>query len=620
MNRFVLPACLAAVAASLAAGAALWFASPSRSGSAPANPPPESASANQPRKKDAGPGLPPGFKVHFVEVTDQAGIDFTHFDGRTEMDYIMETVGSGLGWIDYDQDGLLDLFLVQGSTCVPPHLSSPPTSKLFKNLGGGRFRDVTEQVGLGHRGYGQGVAVGDFDNDGFPDLFLTCYGKPNVLYHNVSDGKSGRRFVDITARAGLGDHPDWRTRPNFSSSAAFLDYNNDGKLDLFVCSYVVVDVANYPECLTSTRLRTMCPPSNFEATHSVLYRNNGDGTFTDVSAEAGIKQATAKALGVIALDLDDDGLLDIFVASDSVPNLLYRNLGGGRFESVGLVSGCAVNGAGLAQGSMGVDADDLDGDGRPDLFVTAFVRDTNTYFRNEGSGRFLDITTNTGLGAPSWYMVAWGTFFFDVDRDGSLDLAIANGHVARTIDVTEPAEVTYLQPAQFFLNDGRGRFRDLSRWAGDYFRQPRAGRGLAAADYDNDGHMDLAFSNRGEKPALLHNESQTPYHWLRLELRGTRSNRDAIGAKVTFHLPDGRKLVRYRKGGGSYLAAVDPRLLVGVGPSQQVDRVEVRWPSGLVQQVGPLTVDRSYRLVEGEPQAVPVTYPTTSSAVGGPVP
>src|SRR5216683_2883544 len=328
------------------------------------------------------PEMPPGLQVKFVDVTEKSGIQFVHFDGHTEMEYIMETMGSGIGWLDYDQDGLMDLFIVQGGAFpvsgglrfapVSPSDSrqpgkspltthdsplTPPTCKLFKNLGGGRFRDVTDEVGLGHVGCGQGVAVGDIDNDGFPDLFLTCYGKPNVLFHNVSDGKGGRRFEDITARAGLADHPDWHERANFSTSAAFLDYNNDGRLDLFVCSYVHVDLAHYPDCRDKRGRLDNCAPTAFQGTSCVLYRNNGDLTFTDVSREAGIDQPNAKALGVVALDLDGDGLVDIFVANDSVPNFLFHNLGNGRFESSGPSSGCAVNMGGYPQGYMGVDAD-----------------------------------------------------------------------------------------------------------------------------------------------------------------------------------------------------------------------------------------------------------------------
>jgi len=561
------------------------------------------------------PRLPPGVEVKFVDVTDKSGIHFVHFDGHTEIEYIMETTGSGIGWLDFDQDGLMDLFIVQGSEFpgtkkaqgdnAPRSEKLTPTCKLFKNLGAGRFRDVTAEVGLDHVGCGQGVAVGDIDNDGFPDLFITCYGKPNVLFQNVSDGKGARRFVNVTAKAGLASHPDWKGRRNFSTSAAFLDFDNDGFLDLFVCSYVKVDLDQYPKCVsTRSGRRFTCPPTLFEPTRCLLYRNNGNGTFTDVSHEAGIDDPNAKALGVVALDLDDDGKIDLFVANDGMPNFLFRNRGNGKFESIGPRSGCAVNLVGTRQAYMGVDADDLHGNGRPDLFVTAFSQETNTLFRNEGGGSFLDVTPGSGLGPPSWFMLGFGTCFLDVDRDGSLDIAVVNGHVSRCVDEEGNPNITFRQPAQLFLNDGKGRFHDLSKQTGDYFGQPHVGRGLAYCDYDNDGHMDLAISNNGESVVLLHNESKTPNHWLRLELQGTKSNRDAVGAKVTFKIGD-RKLVRHRKGGGSYLSASDPRLLIGLGDASQVDQVEIRWPSGLVQRLGPLQADRGYRIIEGENQPKP---------------
>jgi enediyne biosynthesis protein E4 len=542
--------------------------------------------------------------VLYRDVTAEAGIDFVHH-AAPDKKFIVESMSGGVALLDYDQDGLLDLFVVQGSTFLPPHPDPPPACKLFKNLGGGRFRDVTAEAGLAHVGCGQGVAVGDLDNDGFPDVFVTCYGKPNALYHNVPDGKGGRRFDDVTAAAGLADHPDWKEHPNYSTSAAFLDYDNDGRLDLFVCSYVKIDLDHYPNCQDRKGKRDACAPSAFAGTRCVLYRNNGDGTFTDVTKEAGVDDPRAKALGVVALDLDDDGLIDVFVANDSVPNFLFHNLGGGRFESIGLASGCGVNLAGRPQAYMGVDADDLDGDGLPDLFSTAFARETNTFFKNRGRCSFLDMTHGSGLGPPSWHLLGWGACFLDLDRDGRLDIAVVNGHVSANVDEEGNPDNTFRQRAQLFLNDGGGRFREVSRQGGAYFHEAHVGRGLAAGDYDNDGRVDLAVSNSGEPAVLLHNESATPHHWLRLGLRGTKSNRDAVGARVTVHA-GGRALVRHRKGGGSYCSACDPRLFFGLGDAAGADRVEVRWPSGLVQQFGPLAGDRGYLGVEGEAGARPL--------------
>lgn len=548
--------------------------------------------------------LPEGVRIHFDDVTKQAGIRFTHVDGRTDMQYLMDSTGSGIGWIDYDQDGLLDLFVVQGHPFAPPYPKTGETCKLFRNKGEGRFEDVTAAAGLGHVGCGQGVTVGDVDNDGFPDLFLTCYAKPNVLYRNVPDGKGGRRFEDVTAVAGLAEHPDWKERPNWSTSAAFLDFDNDGKLDLFVCSYVKVDMARYPVCRRKGKIAP-CPPSDFEPTRCVLYRNKGDGKFVDVSSEAGTDEPKAKALGVVTLDLDGDGLIDVFVANDGVANFFFRNLGGGKFESVALVSGCAVNLVGTPQAYMGVDADDLDGDGKPDLFVTAFSRESNTFFRNVGRGQFLDATRGTGLGPPSWFRLGFATAFLDVDRDGSLDVAVINGHVARYVDEDGDPNVTFRQQSQLFLNNGRGRFEDVSSVAGPYFQEFHVGRALALGDFDNDGHLDLAISNSGGSAVLLHNRSQTPNGWLRLELQGTKSNRDAIGARITVRVGE-RDLVRHRKGGSSYLSAHDPRLLIGLGRATKADQVEIRWPSGLVQKVGPLEAGRGYRIIEGQEKVVPM--------------
>jgi hypothetical protein len=556
--------------------------------------------------------LPAGVQILFTDVTREAGIEFMHFDGRTHMQYIMDQTGSGLAWLDYDGDGLMDLFLVQGMTFLPPHPSTPPTSKLYRNLGNGRFADVTEEVGLDHVGCGQGVAVGDITNNGFPDLFLTCYGKPNALYINVPDENGSRRFVEHTHAAGLRDHPDEPEHENYSTSTAFLDYDNDGWLDLFVCSYVHINkgVTDYPECLDRKGQPDACSPNRFKPTRCRLYRNNGDATFTDVSHAAGIDLLAAKALGVVALDLDDDGLIDIFVANDQMPNFFFRNLGGGRFEEVALRNGCAVNLAGRPQAYMGVDADDLDGDGRPDLFSTAFTREPFTLFKNLGNGRFLDRTQGSGLGPPTFHRLGFGTCFLDVDRDGSLDIIIVNGHVSANVDEEGDPNNTFRQPDQLFLNDGTGKFREVSAVAGAYFSEQHVGRGVAVADFDNDGRPDLAISNSGGPAVLLHNRTQSPYHWVRLELEGTVSNRDAVGAKVAVRLPDGRTLVRHRKGGGSYCSASDPRLLIGVGAAKSIPTVEVRWPSGLAQTFGPLAVDQAYKLIEGTAEPRPIREKT----------
>ncbi|HEX4611332.1 MAG TPA: CRTAC1 family protein, partial [Urbifossiella sp.] len=518
--------------------------------------------------------------------------------------YVPEVMGAGVAWLDYDRDGFPDLFFVQSGR-FPPDTGEPtaPTSRLYRNRGDGTFADVTAEVGILTPGYGQGVAVGDYDNDGYPDLFVThCHG--GRLYHN-EPGPTGRRFRDVTATAGL-------ALDGWCTSCAFGDVHGTGHLDLFVCRYLPLDLAAYPVCTEegpSGRVRTVCGPEMFAGTRSSLFRNNGDGTFTDVAGPAGI-EADGKALGVVILDLNGDGRADIFVGNDEVPNQHYRNLGGGRFRPAGLVSGTAVTHRGRAMGSMGVEAGDLFGSGRPDLFVTTYFHEGTVLFENRGGGLFTDVSPRAGMFAASWNKVGWGTALFDPDGDGCLDVVVANGHTRRNAREMRAAEdgrpQEYAQPAQLFLGDGRGSFREVSGSAGPYFREPHVGRGLALADYDNDGVPDLAVTHVGRPPALLRTTRRAPRHWVRLELEGARhrdpagANRDAVGAVVTVRA-GGRTLVRHLKGGGSYYSAHDLRVLVGLGDATAIDGVEVRWPNaaGTVQRFGPLPVDRGYRLVEG---------------------
>ena len=586
------PAILALTVVGAVALGAWWAFAPARGGAGPRGEVAARSTTASARAPEAG--LPAGTRVEFVDVAEAAGVRFRHFDGRGgPTQTLMESTAPGLAWLDYDGDGRLDLFLVQGAPFAGPMPAPAPTSRLYRNAGGGRFRDVTEAAGVGLVGVGQGAAVGDVDNDGDPDLFVTCYGRPNAFFRN----EGGGRFVEVAASAGLAGLPAGREGPNWSTSAAFLDFDNDGRLDLFVCSYVAVDPGRYPDC------QPFCSPHEFGPSSCTLYRNRGDGTFADVSHDAGVDAPEAKALGVVALDLDDDGRVDLFVANDEMPNFLFRNRGDGRFESVGIVGGCTLNASGNTQAYMGVDADDLDGDGRPDLYVTAYARESDTLFLNEGGGQFQDVTRWSGLGPPSWDGLAFGTVFLDADADGNLDIFVANGHVDARVDRLGDPGNTFRQRAQLYRNDGRGRFREISRSAGAYFDLPRVGRGVGACDFDDDGRMDLAVANSGEPTALLHNRSATPNRWVRVELRGTTSNRDAVGARVTLRLPGGRALVRHRKGGGSYLSAGDPRLLVGIGSAPRVEEAEVRWPSGLVERFGPLDAGRGHLIVEGSGRA-----------------
>jgi enediyne biosynthesis protein E4 len=541
--------------------------------------------------------------VAFRDVAREAGITFHHFDSRSDMHYVPEIMGGGAAWLDFDRDGFLDLFLVQGAKFPPPADETPtgPTSRLYRNRGDGTFEDVTEAVGLRVPGFGQGVAVGDYDNDGFPDLFVCCYGHAH-LYHN----EGGRRFREVTREAGI-------RLDGWCSACAWGDLHGHGRLDLFVGRYVKMDLNHYPFCGDKTKdppLRYSCGPVEFRGNASVLYRNNGDGTFTDVSKEAGL-EPDGKALGVLILDLDGDGRADLFVGNDEAPNYHYKNLGGGKFQSCGVLSGLAANHQGKPMGSMGLEADPITGSDRPDVFVSTYWHEGTTLFRNNGNNLFTDISQSAGMFSASWNKVGWGTCFLDADLDGHLDVFVANGHVYRNAEEirdknNDGQPHTYQQLAQLFQGNGKGHFTEISQEAGPYFQTPHVGRGVAMGDYDNDGHMDIAVNHCGEPASLLHGETQTPNHWLRLELQGGQpanplgANRDAIGARVAVRVGD-RMLVRYLKGGGSYYSSNDRRLLFGLGSADHVDEVIVRWPNaaGSSQRYGPLDADRSHLLVEG---------------------
>ena len=553
----------------------------------------------------APPGVP-----WFVDITAASGIGFRHFDSSTPQNYILETMGSGLGWIDYNNDGWLDLFCVQAGPVRPAPADGPlPTNKLYRNNGDGTFTDVTEAVGLARAGFGMGCAVGDYDNDGFDDLVVTYWGGV-VLYHNEPDGRGGRRFVDVTAKAGGLHNPHWAT------SCGWGDIDGDGYLDLYVCNYVEVDLANYPHCEHGTTKKIFsCSPSHFAAASHRLYRNGGDGTFADATEASGIAAASpAPGLGVVLTDLDGDGRIDIYAANDMRPAYLFHNQGGGKFVEKGVFSGCALGSGGENIAGMGVDAGDVDDSGRPSLFATNFHGVPNVLFLNAGRLRFHYGTHRSGLGVPSLDRLGFGTVFCDVDLDGRLDLAVANGHVER--NAAEVYGAPYAQKAQLFLGQGPGRFRDGSGEVGAYFQEPRVGRGLAWADFDNDGRPDLAFSHIGGSIALLHNRTETNNGWLRLELvgDGKKSNRNAIGARVEIETTAGKQVRFVNGGGSSYLSASDRRLLVGLGPARRAERVTVRWPSGREQTFTNLDGQRWWRLREGEvlPEVVEPKPPSKS--------
>jgi hypothetical protein len=440
-----------------------------------------------------------------------------------------------------------------------------------------------------------GCAVGDFDNDGYDDLVVTYFGEV-VLYHNEPDGRGGRRFVDVTARAGLRD-------PHWATSCAWGDIDGDGLLDLYICNYVEVNLDRYPDCADArTRLQSACPPTVFPCAPHRLYRNNGDGTFTDVTEASGVAAASpSPGLGVVMCDLDGDGKLDIYVANDLKPAFLFHNQGGGKFAEKGVLSGAGYGPLGSLVAGMGVEAGDLNGSGRPSLFVTNFQNKANVLYRNRGNLVFQEASSASGLGGPSIHRLGFGTVFVDVDLDGRLDVAVANGHIHRS--AMQLLGIPQAQAALLFVGYGHGKFRDISNLAGAYFREPRVGRGLAWADFDNDGLPDLAFSHNAGPIALLRNSTHTKNNWLGLALEGDgkKSNRNAIGSRVEIDC-GGSRQVRFVNGGGSYLSASERRLLVGLGTADHADLVVVTWPSGRKQEFRHVRGRAWWRIREGQEQ------------------
>jgi hypothetical protein len=550
----------------------LWLAYGPRRGDPPASTAPAPT-----------PGLP-----WFEDVTAAAGIDFVHFDCATPDHYIEETMHAGLGWIDFDADGRLDLVCIQAGP-VRPIGAAAPSSRLFRNRGDGAFEDVTAASGLTRAGVGNGCAVGDYDNDGFDDLMVTYVGGV-TLYHNEGRAKGSPAFRDVTAVAGLDN-------PHYATSAGWGDIDGDGFLDIYICNYVELTRAKDPVCQDATSsIKIGCAPTAYPYTTHRLYRNRGDGTFEDISVPSGIAKAKpAPGLGVVLVDVDADGRLDIYVANDMNPAYLFRNLGNGKFEEIAQFAGCAYDAGGVVMAGMGVAAGDVYRDGRPAIFVTNYQNLPNVLFYNRGDGSFRADAQASGLGGPSLARLGFGTSFLDANLDGHLDVVVANGHVQR------PAQqlfgVPYPQEAQFFVGRAPGKFEDVSDRAGKYFRERFVGRGLAVADYDGDGKPDLAFGNNAGAYRLLRNATSTENRSLTFELVGTKSNRNAIGAKVTVESAGGKQ-TGWVLGGGSYMSANDRRLIFGLGASPAAERVEVAWPSGQSQQFGPVAAGR-WRIVEG---------------------
>ncbi len=538
----------------------------------------------------------------FVDVAASAGITVRNVNGGVDTKrYIVESTGSGVAIIDYDRDGWPDIFLVNGSELPSGKKSAEtPTSHLFHNNHDGTFTDVTAKAGLAFSGWGQGVCVGDYDNDGFDDLYVTAYGH-NHLFHNQGNGT----FRDVSAESGTaGSGKEWGT------GCAFIDYDRDGRLDLVVADYVHFDLATTPApgaeagCMWKGT-PVMCGPRGLPSAPNILFHNEGGGRFKDVSVESGIQKTLAHyCFSITTLDYDEDGWPDVFVACDSTPSILYRNNHDGTFTDVAADAGVAFNEDGREQAGMGSTAADYDGDGHLDIFKTNFSDDTSTLYHAIGDGTFNDVTFAAGLGI-NMDALGWGTMFADVDNDGYPDLLVVNGHVYPEVDSARLG-ATFKEPRFLYWNQGNGHFKDLSKTAGPGLTEPKSGRGLAIADLFNDGRIEAVVNNLSDRPMLLVNEARNTNHWLGLRLVGTTSNRSAIGARVTLH-GSKRLWVDEVRSGSSYNSSSDLRLHFGLGAETTVNLIEVRWPNGNRERFHADGVDRILELVEGKGAPIPTT-------------
>jgi enediyne biosynthesis protein E4 len=524
----------------------------------------------------------------FSEIpSSRSGITWSHTAGISADMFLPETVGAGCAFLDYDNDGWMDIYLVNSGPC---DFYTPPVAlrnALYKNNRDVTFTDVTSKAGVQGNAYGMGVAVGDYDGDGLPDMYVTQYPQ-SILYHNNGDGT----FTDVTQKAGV-------SAPGWATSAVWFDYDNDGRLDLFVCRFADFSKAENVFCGGhGPGERFYCKPNVFNPMPSRLFHNNGDGTFTDVSHDAGIARFPGKAWGVVAADVNNDGLVDLFVASDTSPNSLFINRGKNGFEDTGLLAGVAFNPFGVARSGMGVDAADFNQDGWLELFVANVDHEMYSLYRNGKDGTFEDVAVQSEIGATTRMMSGWGLKFFDYDNDGDLDLLISNGHPDLTIEAHH-ADIQYCETPLLFKGDGL-HWTNVSSRGGPAFTKRIAGRGLALGDFDNDGAVDALITVNNAPPVLLRNQAASQNHWLGVKLIGIRSNIDAIGAHVTYQSGD-LKRHRTKVGGGSYLSSHDPRLVLGLGPRTKIDWLEIRWPQpgGATQRFTGLPIDRYITITEG---------------------
>ncbi|MGC2637444.1 MAG: CRTAC1 family protein [Acidobacteriaceae bacterium] len=532
--------------------------------------------------------MPQSSSYPFEEVPAAASrIAWTHTAGKSPEKYLPETTGAGCAFLDYDNDGWMDIYLINSGACDFYNPNPPLRNALYRNNRNGTFTDVTDKAGVGGGGYGQGVAVGDYDGDGFPDIYVTQYGR-SILYHNNGDGT----FTDVTEKAGV-------AAPGWSSSAVWFDYDNDGRLDLFVCRFVDFSKAKNLPCLTYNNRPGYCVPRYYKPTESWLFHNNGDGTFTDASRSSGIAQHLGKAWGVVAADLNNDGRTDLFVANDTSPNFLLMNRGNGKFEEVGALAGVAFSQTGKARSGMGVDAADFNQDGWLDLFVANIDHEMFSLYINNHDETFDDEAAAAGIASATRLMSGWGVKFFDYDNDGNLDLFVVNGNPDDQIETIEK-DVTYREPMLLFHGDGK-LLRNVSAASGPLFSRDISARGLAIGDFDNDGAVDVLVSINDGAPLLLRNKAAKGNHWLGVKLVGKQCNRDAIGARLTWQAGDLRRS-RTKVGGGSYLSSHDPRMVLGIGERARIDWLEVKWPepAGKTERFTAPPVDRYLTIVEGE--------------------
>jgi enediyne biosynthesis protein E4 len=531
-------------------------------------------------------------EICFEEIAAKSGLHYITANCPTSFKNQPETMVAGVALFDYDRDDYLDIYLVSGAA-IPSLAKESPTywNRLFHNNHDGTFTDVTEKAGAAGQGYGMGVAVGDYNNDGWPDLFLANV-TGNQLLHNNGNGT----FTDVTAKAGVsGALLDGKKM--WSVGAGWFDFNNDGLLDLFVVNYCKWEVNKGPTCTLNNGVLGYCHPKYFPALHNTLYRNNGDGTFTDVSEETGIALEMGKGMSVSFADYDGDGFLDAFVANDTTRNFLFHNIGGKRFEEVGADAGVAYGASGMALSGMGSDFRDLDNDGRPDIWHTAVEHETFPIYQNRGDGDFVDISLSSGIGRPTLNMSGWGNGIFDFDNDGWKDLFVARSNVMDNIGLLIPSR-QYPEPNSLFRNMGNGTFKEVSAMAGPDFQLAAAHRGVAFGDLDNDGRMDMVVTVLGGETKLFHNISDNRNHWILLSLIGTKSNRMAIGAQIRITTENGKSQWNQVTTAVGYASSSDSRVHFGLGESKSVRELHIRWPSGITQTLKDVAADRIVAIEE----------------------